>query len=541
MYTSSGAGGRVKLSKVKEDEILSQFDEYLVEAVGACQTVHERAVKAHKNYTAALTKAGNAIYITDSFDAQFFGSMTAAVASEFAIINSSPYLLSYEPRSVEGDALADYYNAAFDYHWKEDPRRNRKLQSALLQRRLYGTVYGKFHWHEEWAKEAFFKEVDAVVDVPIVNPFDGMPSAISQPVKEKRWVTERRKKKDSPMFEVFNFFSCLPDTKQEYVHDGRFFIHRTRRTSHYLKEMAKKGCWYKPVVREILERDAASYDPNTMPTYYIESLNAMVGFSQDEPGYSRSSEIYEEFEFWTPEGCATIVDRRVVCYRSGHLLGRMPLFHLRNYYVPGEHFGMSDFQVVEKSLEDYTNMHNTMLSNAYVNAFPPIAVASNMDLKEFRQAWRPGGIMRLPGSDVNVAMRQLPVNTESIETAMRTKQALGMGIDNVLATSDTTRGALPTKSTSATAVVQASQSLSVRQGMQAAMFEAELIQELGEAFRDLITKLQSDEVSLKIRGGDEWVKWRPMLGAYDPDLDCVPIAGSSKLNELEQKRRVLRR
>lgn len=72
--------------------------------------------------------------------------------------------------------------------------------------------------------------------------------------------------------------------------------------------------------------------------------------------------------------------------------------------------------------------------------------------------------------------------------------------------------------------------------MQSSMFEAEFIQELGEAFRDLVTKLQTDEVSLRIRGGSEWVKWRPLLGAYDPDLDCVPIAGSSKLSELEQKR-----
>lgn len=534
MYSNS-AGSRVKLSRVKEDEILAEFDEFLAESVSACHSVHERAVKAHKHYTAFMQKQANSIYITDSYEAQFFGSMTAAVASEYAVINSSPYLLSYEPRSSEGDALSDFYDAAFDFHWKEDPRRNRKLQSCLLQRRLYGSVYGKFHWNEEWAKEAFFKEVESVVEVPIINPYDGLPSAVSQPVKERKWVTERRKKKDSPMFEVFNFFSCLPDTKQEYIQDGRFFIHRCRRTSNYLKEMALKGCWYKPVVRELLERGGATNDMSALPVEYIESLNAMVGFSQDDPGYS-SSGLYEEFEVWTPEGCATIVDRRVVSYCRGHLLGRYPLFQVRNYLVPGEHFGMSDYQVVEKNISDYQNMHNTMLSNAYTNAFPPIAVASSIELKEFRQAWRPGGILRLPGSDVNASMRQLPTNTDSIETAMRTKQALAAGIDNVLASSETTRGSLPSRSTSATAVMQASQSLSVRQEMQSSMFEAEFIQELGEAFRDLVTKLQTDEVSLRIRGGSEWVKWRPLLGAYDPDLDCVPIAGSSKLSELEQKR-----
>lgn len=536
MSSYAGAGGRVSLGKIKESEILAEFDDHLVEAVGACQAVHERAVRAHKNYTAALKRQPGSIYATDSYDAQFFGSMTAAVASEFAIINSSPYILGYSPRSAEGDALAKFYDAAFDFHWKEDPRRLRKIQSALLQRRLYGSVYGKFHWCEEWAKEGYFKEVETMIEVPMLNPFDGQGTVIPTPTKERKWVTERRKKKDSPMVEVFNFFSCLPDTKQEYVQDGRFFIHRSRRTANYLREQARKGNWYKKVVRELLESGGSTYDAMALPVQYIESLNSMVGFSVDEAHTARRDGIYEEFEYWTPEGCATIVDRRVVCFRAGHLLGYYPLFQARNYLVPGEHFGMSDFQVVEESLKDFQRMHSTMISNALVNAFPPMAVASTVDLKEFQQAYRPGGLFRLPGADVNTAMRQLPVATDSIDMARSVKQTLGMGIDNVLASSDTSRGALPTKSTSATAVVQASNSLSVRQGMHSSMFETEFILPLGEAFRDMVTKLQSDELSMKLRGGKEWVKWKPLLGAYDPDLDVVPVAGSSKLNELEQKR-----
>lgn len=536
---SNNGIGKVKLSKLRdgmEDEILTNFDRDFLESATSVHAVHDRAVKAHKHYTAYVQKAPNSVYATDSYDASFFGSLTAAVSSEFGLLTSSPYLLGYEARSEEGDSLASFYDAAFDYHWREDERRMRKLQKMLLQRRLYGSSYGKLCWNEEWRMEGFMKAVEGLVDVPMVNPFDGLPSVVQAPITEQKWVTERRKKKDSPWLEVFDFLSCFPDTKQEYVQDGRFFIHRTRRTRGYIEEQAKKGAWYRSVCREILDSGGGGIYHGQYTTEYVEALNATVGFSANEYSHSASSGIYEEFEYWTPKGYAVIVDRRVVAFYKGHLLGYYPLLQVRNYLVPGEHFGMSDYQVVEKSVADFENMHNTMLSNAYANAFPPIVVGAGVDLKEFRQAYRPGGIMRVPGQDMNSAIRQLPVSTDSIEMALRMKESLRSSMDNTLATSDTARGALPSRSTSATAVVQAQNSLSARQGMAAAMFETEFIQPLGAGFRDLVTKLQSDEISIKLRGGKEWVKWRPMLGGYDPDLDCVAVAGSNKLSELEQKR-----
>lgn len=538
MYSSNGIG-KMKLSKLKEgkeDEILTQFDRDFLESATSVVAVHDRAVKAHKHYAAHVSKKPNSIYATESYDAQFFGSVTAAVSSEFQLLTSSPYLLGYEARSEEGDSLADFYDATFDYHWREDPRRMRKLQKMLLQRRLYGSSYGKLCWNEEWRLEGFMKAVDDVMEVVVPNPFDEMPSVVQTPIKTQKWVTERRKKKDSPWLEVFDFLSCFPDTKQEYVQDGRFFIHRTRRTRQYVEEQAKKGAWYRSVCRELLESGGTGINQGQYTNEYIEALNAVVGFSANEYTQNASAGIYEEFEYWTPKGYAVICDRRVVAFYKGHLLGYYPIIQVRNYQVPGEHFGMSDYQVVEKSVGDFQNMHNTMLSNAYANAFPPIVVGAGVDIKEFRQAYRPGGIMRVPGQDMNSAIRQLPVSTDSIQMAQQIKESLRSSMDNTLATSDTARGALPSRSTSATAVVQAQNSLSARQGMQAAMFETEFIQALGEGFRDLITKLQSDEVSIKLRGGKEWVKWRPMLDGYDPDLDCVAVAGSNKLSELEQKR-----
>lgn len=538
---TSGSIGKVKLTREREDEILSQFDLHLCEAVMACAPVHERAIKAHKHYVSYCKKEKSSIYVTESYDARFFGSIIAAVSGEYGILNSSPYLLDYEARSEQGDALADFYNAAFDFHWKQDPQRQRKLQGLLLQRRIYGSVYGKYCWNEEYVEEGFFKEVEEMQSIPITNPVDGLGSAIMMPVKSQKWVTERRKKKDSPWLEVFHFLSCYPDTKQELVKDGRFFFHRKRVTKDYVEEQGRKKAWYRATVKELLANshgsgtgigdNAASYSSE-----YIEALNATVGFSQNDTVVDGSDGLFEMFEYWTPKGYAVVVNRRIVCYYKSHILGYMPILQVRNHLVPGEHFGMSDFQVVEHALSDFQNMHNTMLSNAYCNAFPPMVVGSNVELKEFRQAYRPGGLLRIPGQDVNSMMKQLPVNSDSIDMAKNIKEYLGGTMDKTLATDDVARGGLPTHSTSATAVMQSQQSLSARQGMQASLFEAEFIQPLGEAFRDLITKLQSDEITIKLRGGKDWVKFKPLLGAYDPDLDCVPVAGSSKLSELEQKR-----
>lgn len=536
---SNSSIGKVRLSEEKESELLVQFDRHLCEAVTGCQQAHERAVKAHKAYVSYVKKEKQSIYATESYDPRFFGSMISAVSSEYAIITSSPYLLGYEPRSEQGDALADFYDGAFDYHWKEDPNRSRKLQSALLQRRMYGSAYGKICWNEEYVEEGFFKDVEEMQDIPITNPYDGLGSTVSMPIVTKKWVRERKLKKDSPWLEVFNFLSCYPDTKQENVRDGRFFFHRKRVTRDYIEEMGRKKAWYRNVVKELLESpngDGTGAYSASYSAEYIEALNATVGFSNNDAVISNQDGVYEMFEYWTQKGYAVVVNRRVVAYYRGHVLGYIPVLQVRNHLVPGEHFGMSDFHVIESALSDFQNMHNTMLSNAYCNAFPPMVVGAGVDLKEFRQAYRPGGIMRIQGQDMNTAMRQLPVNSDSIEMARNTKEYLGSTMDKTLATDDVARGALPSRSTSATAVMQSQQSLSARQGMMASMFESEFIQPLGEAFRDLITKLQSDEITMKLRGGKEWVKFKPLLGAYDPDLDCVPVAGASKLNELEQKR-----
>lgn len=534
--TNMSAGKRVKISKEKEEEVITRFNSDFLEAVGGCRQVHERAAKAHKHYTSFINKDPRSPYFTDSYDAQFFGSTTAAVSNEFGIIMAAPYFLRFQDRSPQGKMLADFYNAAFDFHWNEDPRRNRKLQNILLQRRLYGTAYVKVFWNEEWRHEGFMRPVQEVENVVVANPFDGLPSVVQQPVTTHKWVTERRKKKDSPWFQPLNFFSCFPDTKQEDVQDGRFFITRCRRTKEYVKEQGRKGQWYKQCVKELLDAGGTGTAFGNS-VEYIETLNSQVGFSENEWTESAHDGIYEEFEYWTPEFYACIVNNRVVCYRRGHLLGYYPIFQVRNYYVPGEHFGMSDYQVIEKSLADFQNMHNTMLCNAYLNAFPPTVVGYNVELKEFRQAYRPGGILRIPGmQDVNSGFRQLPASTDAIDMARVMKESLRGGMDNTLATSDTARGALPTRMQSATAVAQASQSLSMRQGMQAAMLETELIQPLGEAFRDMISKLQSEPITVKLRGGKEWVSLQPIIDTYDPDLDCVPVSSTSRLNELEQKR-----
>jgi len=532
MYSSSSpVGARARISKDKEAEILAQFETDLAESSQAVREVHERAIKAQKHYTLYVSKDPKSPYFTDSYDGQFFGSLTAAVANEFAILNAAPYFLKYEPRSEQGDALTDFYNAAFDYHWQKDPRRLRKLQDLLLQRRLYGTVYAKLFWCEEWRQEGYWKRSEQQVPVPMQNTFDGMPSVVYSPAETREWVTERRKKMDSPCFDTLNFFNCFPDTRQKELQDGRFFIHRERRTHCYIEEQAEMGNWSKSATKAVLEEGGGSHAYGSGYTQYVEQLNATVGFSQD---IADNGNLYDVFEYWTPKHYAVIINRRVVCYREGHLLGYMPLMHVRNYYVPGEHFGMSDYQVIEKTLSDFQNMHNTMLTNTYLNAFPPLVVGPGVELKEFR--YRPGGIIRINQGDAQAAIRQLPVAADQIDAPARVKDILRGNMDNTLATSDTTRGALPTRTQSATAVAQASASLSARQGMQAAMLETEFIQPLGEGYRDMMSKLQSEPISTKLRGGKEWVTIQPLLENYDPDLDCMPIASTSKLSELEQKR-----
>lgn len=528
------AGAKVKISKAKEEELLAQFQMDLNEGVGGIYDVQRRAARAHKHYLSHIQRDKSAPYVTDSYDAQFFGSVLGAVAAEFAALTAAPYFLKYQARSKDGDVLANFYDAAFDFHWNEDPQRWRKVYDILLQRRLYGTAYAKLSWNEEWRKESFLKDVSETIDVPIMG-MDGLPDVAPVVVPQRKWVTERRKKKDSPWFDCLNFFNCIPDSKQQELQDGRFFIIRSRRTRGYVAEQGRKKAWYPGVVRDLLDAGGASTNGSHLYSEPIEALNSTVGMAQDGV-LGASDDIFEVFEYHTQDGYAIICNNRVVCYRDGHLLGYYPLLHVRNYLVPGDHFGMSDFQVVESNLKDLQSMHNTAITNALNNAFPPMAVGPGVNIRDLRSSYRPGGILRLNMGDPNTSIKQLPPTTESIQMANNVADMLRGRMDNTLATSDVARGALPTRSQSATAVSQATASLSVRQGLHGAMFEADFVQPLGESFRDMIAKLQSEDISTKLRGGKEWVTLQASLFNQDPDLDCTPISSTSKLNELEQKR-----
>lgn len=515
----------------KEAEILEAFDRHYNASKAMRSSVVDMALKAHRQYCCIMREEGKSKFWLKVNDPHFFATTTSQVAAEAAALLGSPQILSFSPRGATSDEMAQYFTAAFDYHWNENPRARAAIIAMSLQRHLYGTAFGVCYWHEDWRKCGYWKQSMDQTMGPSIDEFGSITMQPSNTV-HKEFVVEEKKAKDSPWFKPLNFFSCYPDSEVEDVRDGRWFIYHERVNLSHVKSQRRNGAWSRRACSEIIA-NPSEFSGRWHDEQLKEMLSSEAGLNVDA-GVDESDPLIDVYEYFTPEGRATIVGHRVVAFHEGYVTGYYPIIHLRNHPLPNEFWGMCDLQIIESNLVALQNIASAQATEVVLNIFRPLIVADpQINLKEFR--WEPGKILRITSGDPN-AVRPMQMDPSGIQIGSQYTQEQRARIDIAVGASDVTRGSLPTRSQSATAVMQSTQHASLRQGPAIIELEDGLIKPIGENFRALIACCQTDDITARLPGSDAAVEIKAEMLNTDLDLSVVPVTGAQRMNELEQKR-----
>ena len=524
-------------SKEREEKIINKFTEHLRQSDLARQSVVDMALRAHRQYCCIddrPNKTGGekkkSAYLINVFDPHFFATTTSSVAAMTSAVLGSERFVGTAPRGATPSYISDYFEAAIDYHWKENPQARTSIVHTILSSVIYGTAFGVCFWNTEHRKVPSIIKKSETISMPFID-VNGQMRRQDIVNETQEYGVELKKVKDSPWYRHLDFFSCFPDCDVETVREGRFFIYRERRPLSYIKAKGAGRQWSRRAVREIIA-DPGRYEQSMIIGNY-DVMGNRIGYGDEIR--DEQDPLLDVFEYYVPDGRYTIVGgRKIVAYTEGHIGGYYPIVHIKNHPVPGEFWGMSSYQIVESGLVALQNMHSAQVTESVLNAFPPLVVSDpSVNLTEF--TYRPGAIIRTNSMDSN-AVRQLNMNPTGIQVSQALSADLRSRIDVALGSSDVSRGTLPTRNQSATAVMQSSQNNQLRQGPLVVSLEDDLVRQIGENFRDLILCCQSDDLTLRIKGGSEVITMKAELLSSDIDLAIVPVTGAQRANEVAVKR-----
>lgn len=520
-------------SKKKAAEIVDNFCKHFDAAKTMKKSVEEVGIKAYRQFCSVIQENKKVAYLFKVHDPHFFATTTANVAAQASMLLGQPRLLKYRPRGMTSDLIANYFTEAFDYNWKENPRCRLDVIDMLFDRELYGNAFGVCYWNEEWRKVASWKMTS--IPSPKIN-IDPVTGQLSMQVVEdqvKEFVTGMKKVKDHACFRPLNFFRCYPDAEARSVAEGRWFIYHERRSLTYVKEMRRTGQWFRSVCDEIIKNPSAYVDTDANDIAKILFNTNAYG---TDPGIDQVDPLIDVYEYYTQEGKAVIVGRReVVSYREGHLTGYYPIIHIRNHHAPNEFWGMSSLVPIETQLVALQNMYSAQVTETILQVFRPIIVtdpAVNVD----RFRYTPGAIWQAPGAQPN-SIQPLMTDPSGIQHGANLCNDLRNRIDVALASGDTRRGSIPTRSTSATAVNASEANANIRLGPASIENEDSFVNQLGSQFARMIMALQSDDITTRLNGGQTVVTIKAELLNQDFELEVECVSGpSQQASELEVKR-----
>lgn len=482
---------------------------------------------------------------------KLFSDVMTQVGREMDSICAAPPILRFFPRGRTPQQKAQDMENACGFFLEQMPLWE-ELCDALLQRRLFGTVYLHPHWRTETRWMGAWQRVEGQM-IPLVDPMTGQPinhpdtgQPMMIPSVEPTWsyVEGERETYDGPWFSTLHLTECFPDHAEKYVQDGEFFIVRKMRDARYLKRMAKLGVYNKAIVKRILDENAGTPFPwdGRLTGERLESTQKWqeeIGFTAQVGWKTMTSrKWFEVLEHWTHDGwVVTIVNGSyVVRYRRNpYAHGQYPFIRLRNYFVPGEHYGMPDYELGERLYMAYTDMVNAGCTQAFIGVFPPVKADKTVDTKQLRQR-SIRDVWKVDGPDQVLEFMQVP--QQSINFAEIALARLGSLSDNVHGLSEPYRGGLPeSTSTPASTITSALQGAGQRLKWHIDGIGEQGLRPLGDQWQHMIRQLCSRDLVVRVFGDPNAEPLTiPIMEMRDADFVCSPLYPTAQAWLIEQKR-----
>lgn len=532
----------VKWGTDEHDELIAALRHDMEFALKGKQERDDMARRAYKAFRCALNPA-NHNFISKVVDPRWFTSVATAVAREFQALFQSPPFLQYRPRGGSDAAAANALTLLFDMFFQER-RPKAPIFELLLQRTLFGTAYAICYWKEDWRAVGRHEDTTEPVYLhdeesgeEVLDPVNGEPIVVSE-VPTRKFVTKRQKVCDAPWFDPVHFLHAYPDWESPEVRGSRFFIHERPRSREYVRMMGRSGRWKKKAVEMALESPWLGDDGGEL----VGQVNSVIRWQEEVGVLSAGSvercnagELFIVSERWTERGVTTYLNRTfVVDHRPNpYAHGEIPVLTIKQNWMPGEHFGMSAFEPIEKLLRHLDTMLNAGATEAQLSVHPPLLVGP--DVKADQLLFAPGKLWRVNDPMKSVVPLQRP--SHGIEIADGQANGARAMIDDALATSEALRGALPGREQTAAAVNTSVQGAGIRMQLNVELFEESFTIPLGDFYRSMICQFLDYEVQLRVTDDPSMPPLQ--IGPdqlYDLDADTVPTPSSTQAKELELKR-----
>lgn len=525
------------LDSDEHNDILCRVREDIRESAAGKRSYEELGRRAYRAYRAYLDPSKHA----ENFDVEvlipyFFTTLETKLSRIMQRLFGGGSFLSYRPRGATRAKQAELLSSLFDLHWM-NRRPMAEVRDLLKSMMIFGTAYASTSWREEWRWVTEWQDIMQEMTFE-VDPVTGEQMTV--PVTTQQQQVLLRKVTDGPWFDQVCFPNAFPDWKRPTAQEGRYWARRLWVDREYVKDQLRSRRWKRRITKQILESEQpfsvdSEYDAGevTKESYrWMEEVGfGLADHSQDDIATGR---LFEVIEHWSPAGVAVVVNRSYVVAADDNPFrhGKYPVIQVKNKSLPGEHFGMSDFEVVEKLYTHMQEMANANGQEALLSAYPVTLVREGVqNISKMRH--KPGAIWRFNG-DGDIIPYVRP--TSGMDASASSMSQMKLAIDDTLGTSEAFRGMVNPRAT-ATATTQAMSSASGRLEDDIANFEEQFTLELGDQWRSLIQQFQSYDVQVRLSGDPQAEPVNVKPGdIHDADCDTMVGAGSSSIRELELKR-----
>lgn len=525
---------RVPFDSPLHEELVTSLREDMMFAMRGKRDRDDMARRSYKAFRCALDLSRHDM-LAKVVDSRWFTTVHTAVCAEMQAIFASPSFLSYRPRGVTDAAKAKVFSKLFDYFWAERAPYE-PVYELILQRTLFGTAYAFVYWNEKWRDVGRFEDVQT----PVMMPDEQGNQIQVDTIPERKFNRSEQKVRDAPWWDPIHFLDAYPDWESPNIEDARFFIHAKIRTREYVREMGESGAWDKKMVEAALESPWAGDTEGVL----VGQVNDVIKWqrdvnllSADSQMDATSGDLFEVTQRWTQKGVTTYVNRTYVVDHgpNPYSHGEIPICKLTVLPMPREHFGMSQFEAVEKELAHLNTMRSASATEARLSVHPILQVGPGV--KTDQLIYSPGKQWRVndPSKDIVPLVRP----TSGIEVAENQAAASRALIDDALATSEALRGTLPGREQTAAAVNTSTAGAKTRSGNGTRLFREQFVRKIGDWYRSMLMQFLDQQIPLRLT--DDPNASAVMVShddIYDADLDTEPVPSDGERDEIEVKRLV---
>jgi hypothetical protein len=477
---------KIKESDLK-DEVIAQykFSKQLTDPI------HDRAnsqEELYRNYIDPALYPHNARV----FDPRIFRNIETITPKMVANEPTG----SFFPQEAGDLKTSEVLKALIKYDWRR-AEMFPKLVTFVKSLLIFGTSFGFVHW--EYREKIKTR----------MAPHDVNGLKVWSPARtEQEAIVEF----DGPNFEPLNFYDCFPDPNATSIHNMRWFILRSFKTVKELREENEtRGMDYyknldeleKKVEEKKMEKGKGGGKPEDL--YWKEHRRMMIG-AQDLTGEDPSNPEFMILRRFTRDKWVDIVPEYDLVIRDAedpYFHGELPIVYGVDYPYPGELYGMSEIEPVERIQRAINAVLNQRLDNVQLvlRAMWKVRKGAGVDMHTLISS--PGNIVTT--DDMN-AVEPIQVPDVTGNTFVGTMNYLTAAMQNGSGITDYTMGIntsanVATDTATGTRLVQ--QEANAQFKLKIQLFYHMVIERIVNQWKDLRIQFTTEEQKLRIVGREE--------------------------------------